>query len=65
MPSSWSESNRLHSSNQRNEAAVDAVDDFFNEEFNEEVEYRDSFDTYAEDAYLDSYYESLTDLGDF
>lgn len=30
-----------------------------------EFDYHDSFDTAAEDRYLDSYHEGLTDIGDF
>ena len=70
MPSSWSESNRLHSSNQRETAADDKLHTFFMGELDEDYEdgapddsyldgdfdYHDSFNE-PEDRYLDAAYE--------
>lgn len=66
MPSSWSESNRLHSSNQREDAANDALASFDYVDDAPDDSYLDgdfdaapdgSFEDYAEDRYLDSYME--------
>ena len=64
MPSSWSESNRLHSSNQREGAATDALEDYRNSQIEEimideiiedNFEGLDPFDSLQEptDRYLD------------
>lgn len=66
MPSSWSESNRLHSSNMRNDAAVDALDEFYTKEAESlaiddviEDNYDDAFSRFdePEDQYLDAAFE--------
>ena len=66
MPSSWSESNRLHSSNVREESADSQLDDFFEAEAEElfladiiEENYEDAFSRFDEplDRYLDAAYE--------
>jgi hypothetical protein len=72
MPSSWSESNRLHSTRMREDAADysihedadkyegdyenDAPDDSYLDGAFD-AEFDGSFDDYAEDRYLDSYME--------
>ena len=66
MPSSWSESNRLHSSNMRNDASEDALNEFYTNEAEAlyiddviEENYDDAFSRFdePEDRYLDAAYE--------
>lgn len=66
MPSSWSESNRLHSSNKREESALDEYQQFLTELHDEividdliEDTYDNAFSRFdePEDRYLDASYE--------
>lgn len=70
MPSSYTESDRLHSSNQREGAAADQIFEYGIEFLDEEVQdpeweedyYEEQEDRYLDSAFEDRYYEPEPDF---